>query len=115
MSSKKPEFHSTPLAHDRQGLTFRVLVHLDLMEDPLGRNGSAAPHDYMWHYNVVIRGCHVTASTLCLLTSTTTVVTTKTKTTVDVGAMNIRATTEAHASSAACHVRPRGGIGSAQS
>ncbi|CAD6214399.1 unnamed protein product [Miscanthus lutarioriparius] len=54
LSCRKAEFHSTPAARGRRGLTFRVLVHLDLVEDPPGRDGrAAAPRDYTWHYGVV--------------------------------------------------------------
>lgn len=37
----------------RNGLTFRVIVHLDLMEDPAGRGGHAAPRAYSWRLGVV--------------------------------------------------------------
>jgi hypothetical protein len=32
----------------RNGLTFCVIVHLDLVEDPAGRGGHAAPYAYSW-------------------------------------------------------------------
>ncbi|CAN6380530.1 unnamed protein product [Urochloa humidicola] len=42
-----------PPAGRRRGLTFRVIVHLDLVEDPPGADGRAGLHDYKWHYGVV--------------------------------------------------------------
>ena len=38
----------------RRGLCFRVIVHLDLLEGPLGRDGrSPPPKDYKWHYGII--------------------------------------------------------------
>ncbi|CAD6232924.1 unnamed protein product [Miscanthus lutarioriparius] len=54
LSCRKVEFHSSQPAHGRRGLTFRVLVHLDLVEDPPGRDGhAAAPRVYTWDYGVI--------------------------------------------------------------
>uniref|UniRef100_K3ZE08 Uncharacterized protein n=1 Tax=Setaria italica TaxID=4555 RepID=K3ZE08_SETIT len=36
----------------RRGLTFQVIVHLDLREDPPDRDGRATLHDYKWHCRV---------------------------------------------------------------
>ncbi|CAD6266655.1 unnamed protein product [Miscanthus lutarioriparius] len=54
LSCRKAEFHSSQPARGRRGLTFRVLVHLDLVEDPPSRDGrAAAPRVYTWDYGVV--------------------------------------------------------------
>ncbi|RLN12339.1 hypothetical protein C2845_PM09G13460 [Panicum miliaceum] len=38
----------------RRSLCFRVIVHLDLLEDPPGRDGrSPPPKDYKWHYGII--------------------------------------------------------------
>jgi hypothetical protein len=37
----------------RCGLTFRIIVHLDLVEDRAGRGGHAAPRAYSWRLDVV--------------------------------------------------------------
>ena len=54
LSCRKAELHTSQSARGRRGLTFRVLVHLDLVEDPPGRDGrAAAPRVYTWDYGVV--------------------------------------------------------------
>ncbi|CAD6227068.1 unnamed protein product [Miscanthus lutarioriparius] len=54
LSCRKVESHSAQPVRGRRGLTFRVLVHFDLVEDPPGRDGwAAAPRVYMWDYGVV--------------------------------------------------------------
>ncbi|CAD6252621.1 unnamed protein product [Miscanthus lutarioriparius] len=56
LSCRKAEFHDGPPARGRRDLTFRVLVHLDFVEDPPGSNGRTPPCDYMWRYGVVDDG-----------------------------------------------------------
>lgn len=53
LSCRKAEFHNGPPARGRRGLTFRVLVHLDLVEDPPGAHGRTPPRAYTWRYGVV--------------------------------------------------------------
>ncbi|CAD6258250.1 unnamed protein product [Miscanthus lutarioriparius] len=54
LSCRKTEAHSSQTARGRRGLTFRVLVHLDLVEDPPDRDEhAAAPRVYTWDYGVV--------------------------------------------------------------
>ncbi|XP_066365462.1 uncharacterized protein [Miscanthus floridulus] len=54
LSCRKAEAHNSLAARGRRGLTFRVLVHLDLVEDPPDRDGrAAAPRVYTWDYGVV--------------------------------------------------------------
>ncbi|XP_066347861.1 uncharacterized protein [Miscanthus floridulus] len=54
LSCRKAELHTSQSARGRRGLTFRVLVHLDLVEDPPARDGrAAAPRVYTWDYGVV--------------------------------------------------------------
>ena len=53
LSCRKAEFHNGPPARGRRGLTFRVLVHLDLVEDPPGRTGHNPPREYTWRYGVI--------------------------------------------------------------
>jgi hypothetical protein len=56
LCGRMAEFHNgaaLPPSCGRQGLTFKVLVHLDLVEDPPGRDGRITPRDYTWQYGII--------------------------------------------------------------
>lgn len=45
--------HGVPPPRGRRGLTFRVLIHLDLLEMPPDSHGRSEIRDFIWHYGVI--------------------------------------------------------------
>lgn len=56
LSSRRVEFHdreAPPPGCGHHGLTFKVLIHLDRVENPPGRDGRVMSRGYTWRYGVI--------------------------------------------------------------